>query len=118
MAGVQVLQEQKPAFAQKSHPAPALRAGWSNEGFESNLPTPDKAKSPLKRGLLLYLAETTAWTQEVGQRKERLPRQGLLGHPCPRPSGSLRSCRIAPGDPVEPKASHRTYLLLIKQKAP
>ena len=43
---------------------------------------------------------------------------GLLGHPCPRPPGSLRSCRIAPGDPVEPLGSNQVHPTPQIQKAP
>ena len=60
MAGIDSLLRSSPLWGDVTslrRPAPALRAGWSNEGFESSLPTPDKAKSPVKRGFLLYLAE-------------------------------------------------------------
>ena len=54
MAGIDSLLRSSPLWGDVTslrRPAPALRAGWSNEGFKSSLPSPDKAKSPVKTGL-------------------------------------------------------------------
>ena len=87
MAGVQVLQEQKPAYAP-----------CRTEGFKSSLPTPDKAKSPVKLRYN-YLAGIT-----------RASMPSPFGFATLMPDRSQRSGRT--------KGSNRAYLLLIKQKAP